>query len=123
MSWWKSSKTFPTRIFLVALIVRLVPVLMMRNMGIGLDDMFQYDMLARSISSGNGYRWYAKADLPIVLPYLKLDLALINYDPRGVLTSFRPPLYPAFLGLIYVIFGTGINRFLIARLFQTILAA
>jgi hypothetical protein len=123
MSWWNSSKTFPMRIFLVALILRLIPVVVMRNMGIGLDDMFQYDMLARSISTGNGYRWYAEADLPIVLPYLKLDLSSINYDSRGVLTSFRPPLYPAFLAIIYFVFGTGPTRFFIARIFQAILAA
>jgi hypothetical protein len=111
------------RIFFVALIFRLVPVLVMRNMGIGLDDMFQYDMLARSIASGNGYRWYAQTDLPTVLPYLKLDLNSVEYDPRGVLTSFRPPLYPAFLAVIYLLFGMGANRYFTARLFQAILSA
>lgn len=123
MSWWRSSKTFPLRIFLIALILRLVPVLVMRNMGIGLDDMFQYDMLARSIAAGDGYRWYAEADLPTVLPYLQLDLTSIDYDPRGVLTSFRPPLYPAFLALIYLVFGMGAKRFFVARLVQAVLAA
>jgi 4-amino-4-deoxy-L-arabinose transferase-like glycosyltransferase len=92
-------------------------------LGIGLDDMFQYDMLARSIAAGDGYRWYAEADLPTVLPYLKLDLASINYDPRGVLTSFRPPLYPAFLAIIYLVFGVGTYRFFFARLIQTVLGA
>jgi len=123
MSWWKSPKTFPLRIFLIALLLRLVPVVVMRNMSIGLDDMFQYDMLARSIAAGDGYRWYAEQDLPTVLPYLKLDLTSIEYDPRGVLTSFRPPLYPAFLALIYFVFGVGVKRFFIARLVQTVLAA
>ena len=123
MNWRKSLKTFPVRIFLIALLLRLVPVVVMRNMGIGLDDMFQYDMLARSIVAGDGYRWYAEEDLPIVLPYLHLDLTSINYDPRGVLTSFRPPLYPAFLALVYLVFGAGARRFLIARLVQTVLAA
>ncbi len=123
MSWWKSPKTFPMRIFLIALLLRLVPVVVMRDMGIGLDDMFQYDMLARSIVVGDGYRWYAEADLPTVLPYLQLDLTSINYDPRGVLTSFRPPLYPAFLALIYFVFGMGAKRFFVARLAQTMLAA
>ncbi len=85
--------------------------------------MFQYDMLARSISAGNGYRWYAETDLPTVLPYLKLDLTSVDYDPRGVLTSFRPPLYPTFLAVIYLIFGTGNDRFLTARIFQTLLGA
>ena len=123
MTWWKSPKTFPLRIFLIALLLRLVPVVVMRDMGIGLDDMFQYDMLARSIAAGDGYRWYAEEDLPTVLPYLQLDLTSIEYDPRGVLTSFRPPLYPAFLALIYFVFGVGVKRFFIARLVQAILAA
>jgi hypothetical protein len=114
---------FPVFIFIVALLFRLVPVIVTRDMGIGLDDMFQYDMLARSIASGDGYRWYAEKDLPIVLPYLQLDLTSIDYDPRGVLTSFRPPLYPAFLAVIYFIFGMGIKRFFIARLAQALLAA
>jgi hypothetical protein len=123
MSWWKSSKTFPFRIFLIALLLRLVPVMIMRNIGIGLDDMFQYDMLARSLAVGDGYRWYAEEDLPTILPYLQLDLSSINYDPRGVLTSFRPPLYPAFLALVYFMFGIGVKRFFVARLVQTVLAA
>jgi hypothetical protein len=116
-------KFFPLQIFIFALILRLVPVIALRNMGIGLDDMFQYDMLARSISVGNGYRWYAEVDLPAVLPYLNLDLTSVNYDPRGVLTSFRPPLYPTFLALVYFVFGTGNDRFFVARIFQTSLGA
>jgi hypothetical protein len=123
MSWWKSPKKFPLQIFLIALILRLLPVVALRELGIGLDDMFQYDMLARSIAAGDGYRWYAEEDLPTVLPYLQLDLSSIDYDPRGVLTSFRPPLYPAFLALIYFVFGAGAKRFFIARLVQTVLAA
>jgi hypothetical protein len=123
MHWLKSSKAFPLRIFLVALFLRLVPVVVMRDIGIGLDDMYQYDMLARSLAAGNGYRWYADVDLPIVLPYLHLDLSSLIYDPRGVLTSFRPPLYPAFLGLVYFVFGAGARRFFIARLLQAALAA
>lgn len=123
MSWWKSPRTFALRIFLIALFIRLVPVVVMRNLGIGLDDMFQYDMLARSIAAGDGYRWYAELDLPTVLPYLQLDLTSIDYDARGVLTSFRPPLYPAFLALIYFVFGAGVKRFFVARLVQTVMAA
>jgi hypothetical protein len=123
MSWWKLPKTFPLRIFLVALILRLVPVVAMHNMGIGLDDMFQYDMLARSIVAGNGYRWYAQEDLPLIQSYIHLDLTSVNYDPRGMPTSFRPPLYPAFLALIYFVAGVGAKRFFVARLVQTVLAA
>jgi hypothetical protein len=123
MNWWKSPKTFPFRIFLVALILRIVPVVLMRDMGIGLDDMFQYDMLARSMVAGNGYRWYAQPDLPLIQPLIHLDLNSVNYDPRGVPTSFRPPLYPAFLALVYFFAGTGPQRFFVARLVQTVLAA
>ena len=85
MRWRKLPETFPLRIFLVALILRLVLVLVMHNMGIGLDDMFQYDMLARSIVAGNGYRWYAQEDLPLIQPVSNLDLTRVKYDPHGVL--------------------------------------
>ncbi len=123
MKWWKTDKTFPIRIFLVALVLRLIPVLAMRNMGIGLDDMFQYDMLARSIVAGNGYRWYAQEDLSLIQPLIQLDLTSTNYDPRGVPTSFRPPLYPAYLALIYFAGGVGAGRFFIVRVVQTALGA
>jgi hypothetical protein len=123
MNKWTSLKTFPLRIFIIALILRLIPVVAMRSMGIGLDDMFQYDMLARSMVAGDGYRWYAEADLPLIQSVISLDLNSTNYDPRGVLTSFRPPLYPAFLALIYFVFGVGAKRFFIARLIQTVLGA
>lgn len=114
---------FPTRMFFIALLLRLIPVLSSYNLGIGLDDMFQYDMLARSIVAGNGYRWYAQDDLYLIQPILHLDLSSGDYDPRGVLTSFRPPLYPAFLALIYFITGTGTHRFFIARLAQAFVSA
>jgi hypothetical protein len=123
MERWKLSNSFPLRIFILALVLRLVPVLAMRNMGIGLDDMFQYDMLARSIESGNGYRWYAEADLPLIQFIVKIDPADARYDPRGVQTSFRPPFYPLFLASIYFLGGAGAHRFLIVRLVQAVLAA
>ncbi|HEX2995267.1 MAG TPA: hypothetical protein VHP14_10600 [Anaerolineales bacterium] len=44
-------KSFAFRIFIVALVLRFSPVLLARGLGIGLDDMFQYDMLARSLAS------------------------------------------------------------------------
>lgn len=115
------SRTFTRRIYLLALVLRLIPVLLTRHLGIGLDDMFQYDMLARSLASGNGYRWYAQADLAQLQPYVHFDLTSTNYDPiRGVATSFRAPLYPAFLALIYFLSGTGPTRFFVARLAQAI---
>ena len=115
--------SFPWLIFLVALVLRLVPVILARNLGIGLDDMFQYDMLARSIVSGNGYRWYGQSDLYLVKNYIPLDLSTVNYDPRGVLTSFRSPLYPAFLAMIYFFSGVNADRFFVARLVQAALNA
>lgn len=114
---------FSSWIFIAALLLRLVPVLLTTDLGIGLDDMFQYDMLARSIASGNGYRWYAQDDIEMLQPYLHIDLSGGNYDPSGVLTSFRPPLYPFFLALIYLFSGIGFRRFLVVRLVQAFLGA
>jgi 4-amino-4-deoxy-L-arabinose transferase-like glycosyltransferase len=115
-------KKFAVLIFFIALVLRLLPVLFTRNLGIGLDDMFQYDMLARSLVSGNGFRWYAEPDLLQLAPYVEFDLASVDYDPiRGVPTSFRAPLYPAFLALVYGLVGTGTTRFLFARLAQALL--
>jgi hypothetical protein len=119
----RSTRIFLWRVFLVALALRLVPVLLSYNLGIGLDDMFQYDMLARSLVSGNGYRWYAQDDLRLVQQYLPLDLSTMAYDPRGVLTAFRPPLYPAFLALVYSVLGLGLRRFFFTRLVQAVLGS
>ncbi len=119
----RSDKYFPTRIFIIALLFRLIPVLLTSNLGIGLDDMFQYDMLARSIESGNGYRWYSQEDLYLAQQYITFDMSMVEYDTRGILTSFRPPLYPVFLALIYFIFGAGVKRFFIARIIQAIIGA
>jgi len=115
-------RAFTLRIYIAALILRLIPVLLARNLGIGLDDMFQYDMLARSLVAGNGYRWYAQADLNQLAPYVDFDLDSVGaYDPaRGIPTSFRAPLYPAFLALVYFFSGTGFSRFFAARLVQAI---
>jgi len=116
------SRSFVLQIYLVALILRLIPVLLARSLGIGLDDMFQYYMLARSIVSGHGFRWYAKADLNQLAPYVNFDLDSVEaYDPaRGIETSFRAPLYPAFLALVYFFNGTDFARFFAARLAQAI---
>ena len=115
--------SFPIRIYIVALILRLIPILLTRGLDIGLDDMFQYDMLARSLASGNGFRWYAQEDLKQLEPYVDFDLATANgYDPQyGLYTSFRAPLYPTFLAIIYFFSGTGFSRFFAARLAQVIL--
>jgi hypothetical protein len=112
----------PKILFAVALIVRVVPVLFSYNLGIGLDDMHQYDMLARSIVSGNGYRWYSEPDLNLILPYIDVDLSNVEYDPRGIEAAFRAPMYPIFLAGVYFLAGTA-HRFFAARLAQALLGA
>lgn len=84
--------------------------------------MFQYDMLARSVASGNGFRWYAEEDLQMLAQYVDFDLSTAkNYDPEyGMYTSFRAPLYPTFLAIVYFIFGQEFSRFFYARLAQAI---
>jgi hypothetical protein len=117
-----SGKSFAFRIFTVALILRLIPIILARGLGIGLDDMFQYDMLARSLSSGNGFRWYAQADLDQLAAFVDFDLSSVKeYNPvLGISTSFRAPLYPTFLALVYFFNGTDFSRFFAARLAQAV---
>jgi hypothetical protein len=116
-------RSFAFRIYIVALILRLIPIILARGLGIGLDDMFQYDMLARSLATGNGFRWYAQEDLNQLTSFVDFDLSTVKeYDPiLGVPTSFRAPLYPAFLALVYFFNGTDFSRFFAARLAQVIL--
>jgi hypothetical protein len=116
-------RSFAFRIFIVALVLRLIPVIAARSLGIGLDDMFQYDMLARSLASGNGFRWYAQEDLNQLAPFVDFDLSSAkDYDPAlGIRTSFRAPLYPAFLAIVYLISGMEFSRFFAARFAQAIL--
>ena len=115
-------KSFALRIFIFALILRLIPVILARGLGIGLDDMFQYDMLARSLAAGNGFRWYAQADLDQLAAFVHFDLSSVKeYDPvLGIPTSFRAPLYPAFLAIVYFFHGLDPSRFFAARLAQAI---
>ncbi len=115
-------RRFIVLVFLVALTLRLTPVLLFHDLPIGLDDMFQYDMLARSIVAGDGYRWYAEEDLRLVQRYISIKVP-DEYDPRGIPTSFRAPGYPAFLALVYAISGVGPRRFFAARLAQALLGA
>jgi 4-amino-4-deoxy-L-arabinose transferase-like glycosyltransferase len=112
----------PKRFFIVAFLVRLVPVLLAFNLGIGLDDMHQYDMLARSLVAGNGFRWYSEPDLDLIRPYITVDLTNVKYDPRGIEAAFRGPMYPIFLAAIYFLGGLS-RRFFLARLAQAALAA
>lgn len=118
-----SLHSFALRIFLVALVLRLIPVLAASDLGIGLDDMFQYDMLARSVVAGQGYRWYSEEDLALIERYFPLDFVKGDYDPRGVLTSYRAPGYPGFLSLVYLVNGVGEDRFFAVRLVQAFIGA
>jgi hypothetical protein len=118
-----TNKSFALCIYIIALVLRLIPVFLARGLGIGLDDMFQYDMLARSLASGNGFRWYAQEDLNQLASFVDFDLSSVKeYDPiLGIPTSFRAPLYPTFLAIVYSFSGTGFSRFFAARLAQVIL--
>jgi 4-amino-4-deoxy-L-arabinose transferase-like glycosyltransferase len=84
-------------VFGVALTLRLIPVLLTRDLGIALDDMFQYDALAESIRLGRGYTWYG-----------------------GIPTAARAPAYPLFLAGVYSAFG---HRFVAARTAQAVIAS
>lgn len=84
-------------LFGAALTLRLIPVLLTRDLGIALDDMFQYDALAESIRLGQGYTWYG-----------------------GIPTAARAPLYPLFLAIIYSLFG---HQFMAARIVQAIVGS
>lgn len=112
----------PSGLFLLAFVLRLVPVILAINLPIGLDDMFQYDMLARSLAAGEGYRWYAQADLDLVRSYIDVDFVAADYDPRGILTSFRAPAYPFLLAAVYTLSGLEWRLFA-ARLANALLGA
>jgi 4-amino-4-deoxy-L-arabinose transferase-like glycosyltransferase len=84
-------------VLLVALALRLLPIVVSIDMGIALDDMFQYDALAESIRLGQGFTWYG-----------------------GIPTAARAPLYPVFLAAIYTLFGHG---FVAARIIQALVAS
>ena len=88
---------FLAAVFVVALALRLIPVFLTVDVGIALDDMFQYDALAESLLEGRGYTWYG-----------------------GIPTAFRAPLYPLFLAWIYLLFG---HQFLAVRIIQAVMGA
>lgn len=92
-----TTRTHLLLILAVGTVLRLTPVLLTANIGIGLDDMFQYDDLAQNVLAGKGYLWYG-----------------------GIPTAYRPPLYPALLALLY--FFTGPSH-LAARVLQALLGA
>ena len=111
---------------LLALLPRLAVVLALLNAPIGLDDMHQYDMLARSLASGKGYRWYGRADVARLAPYLRqvygIDLPLDAVPEDGLVSVHRPPGYPLFLAGVYALAGFE-GRLAAARLIQALLGA
>ncbi len=109
-------------LYLLALIARLAWVIVFRDLGLGLDDMFQYDMLGRSLAAGHGFRWYSPPDLGRMAAVLGIDPATLNVPPEGIETTFRAPLYPAFLAVVYFFSGLE-QRLLAARLAQAVLTA
>jgi hypothetical protein len=109
-------------LWLIAFIPHLAVALVFLNFPIALDDMFQYDMLARSIVEGRGYRWYSPSDIQTLKPYLQqfLDISKMQVPPTGLETTFRAPGYPAFLSMIYRLVPPA-DRFATARLTQAAL--
>jgi hypothetical protein len=123
-----SSKKVPrlalAALWLTAFIPHLAVALAFLYTPIALDDMFQYDMLARSLVEGRGYRWYSQADVQTLKPYLEqfLDVGKMQVPPDGLETTFRAPGYPFFLAAIYAFVPT-VERFAAARLAQAALLA
>jgi 4-amino-4-deoxy-L-arabinose transferase-like glycosyltransferase len=113
-------------LLLLALVPRLALALVFLPAPISVDDMYQYDMLARSLASGNGYRWYARADVEFLQPYLEayygFTLPVEQVPVEGYRTVFRAPGYPFFLAAVYAVSGL-MHRFAAARLAQAAIGA
>lgn len=111
-------------IYFGSLFVHFLCVFFFINQPIALDDMYQYDMLGRSIENGNGYRWYSKTDVDVLKPYYSqfLDLDNLDFPENGILTTFRAPGYPFFLALIYSLVPSSL-RFVFVRIAQACLMA
>jgi 4-amino-4-deoxy-L-arabinose transferase-like glycosyltransferase len=109
-------------VFVLAWIPRLVLAVAYLHTPLGLDDMFQYDMLALSLARGDGYRWYQRAYFKQLEPYIRryydVDIPAEDVPETGYISVFRPPGYPAFLALVYRLSGES-NRIAAARLIQT----
>lgn len=106
-------------LFVGSLLIHLIVVALFINQPIALNDMFQYDMLARSLKEGKGFRWYSKADVEILRPYYSqfLDIDNLHFPPEGLRTTFRAPGYPFFLAFLYLFVPDSL-RFVLARLAQ-----
>jgi hypothetical protein len=111
-------------LFAGSFLVHVIVVAIFIHQPIALDDMFQYDMLARSLKDGNGFRWYSQADVEILRSYYAqfLDLDRLVFPVNGLETTLRAPGYPFFLALVYAGVPDSL-RFILARLAQAGLAA
>lgn len=92
-------------LWLAAFLPRLVLAVIFFKQPIALDDMYQYDMLARSIQAGNGYRWYRAEDFQTLSAYYDqfMDVDEVELPQQGLKTAFRAPGYPLFLSGIYTL--------------------
>lgn len=113
-------------VFLLAWIPRLALALVFLALPIGLDDMYQYDMLGLSLARGDGFRWYQRDYVRRLQPYLdryyQIDLNPEAVPEEGYLTVFRAPGYPVLLASIYRVVGEE-HRLPAVRLVQTVLGA
>jgi 4-amino-4-deoxy-L-arabinose transferase-like glycosyltransferase len=113
-------------VFLLAWVPRLALALAFLNFPIGLDDMYQYDMLGLSLSRGDGYRWYQRDYVRRLQAYIRLnyavDLPPESVPEEGYLTVFRAPGYPVLLAAIYRAAGEA-DRVPAVRLVQSALGA
>src|SRR5512146_3066018 len=111
-------------LFAGSFLIHVVVAAIFIHQPIALDDMFQYDMLARSLRDGGGYRWYALADVEILRPYYAqfLDMDHLVFPVNGLATTLRAPGYPFFLALVYLCVPAAF-RFILARLAQAALSA
>jgi 4-amino-4-deoxy-L-arabinose transferase-like glycosyltransferase len=113
-------------LFLLAWVPRLALALVFLGLPIGLDDMYQYDMLGLSLARGNGYRWYQRDYVRQLQAYIdrnyQIDLPAEAVPVEGYLTVFRAPGYPAMLAVIYRVVGEA-NRLAAVRLVQSALGA
>ncbi|MBF8255221.1 MAG: PMT 2 protein [Anaerolineales bacterium] len=113
-------------VFLLAWIPRLALALVFLGLPIGLDDMYQYDMLGLSLARGNGYRWYQRDYVRRLQAYIHLnyevDLPPESVPEEGYLTVFRAPGYPVLLAVIYRVVGEA-DRLAAVRLVQSALGA
>jgi hypothetical protein len=123
VSEWSFSKLL-SFFFVGSFLIHAILVTIFINQPIALDDMFQYDMLARSLKDGNGFHWYSKADVEILRPYYAqfLDIDHLVFPVTGLNTAFRAPGYPFFLAFLYF-FVPASARFMLARLAQAGLIA